>query len=62
LQSSPFFSLQAVYPQRIREDARALAGVARQSQKANFNKKGELYSCCSGISPITFSLRKINAL
>jgi len=60
--SSPFFNPLVVHLCRIEGDLRTMAGVAHQSQKANFNQKGELYSCCSGISPITFSLRKINAL
>ncbi|WP_156395136.1 hypothetical protein [Achromobacter sp. Root565] len=40
MQSSPFFSLQAVHPRRIREDGREIAGDAHQSRNANFNKKG----------------------
>ena len=36
--------------------------VAHQTQKANFNKNGELYSRRSGYPPITFSLRKLNPL
>jgi hypothetical protein len=48
LRSSPFFNLQAVHLRRRREDVRAMAGVARQSRKANFNEKGELYSRFTG--------------
>ena len=57
-----FLQLQAVHPHRMREDARAMAGVTRQSQKANLNAKGELCSRHSGFSLNLFSLRKINLL
>ncbi|EFF73979.1 YD repeat protein (3 repeats) [Achromobacter piechaudii ATCC 43553] len=44
------------------EDLRTMAGVAHQSQKANFNAKGELSSLRSGFPQFKFLLRKINVL
>jgi hypothetical protein len=56
LQSSPFFSLHAVHPPRIREDAREIAGVAGQSQKANFSKKRRTLFLLLRVFPETISL------